>query len=415
MGSGRLWNRDFALLWQGQLISSLGKQAFALTALLWMKDATGSGSLVSLVMTAALLPAVILGPVSGVLVDIWNRKRIIAWTDLAGGLFILVAACLFFLVPGATGPLIAVVFAVSFLTGALDAFSQPSINASIPDIVPRERLEAANGLNMGGLQAAMFLSQGTAGFLYRVLGAPLLVLANAVTYLYAGATELLMRIPRVPARLDRDGLHPFHRFRLELGEGMRYLRGQRGLWTLILVYACLNFFISPILVLLPFFVEDYLRLNSDWYGFLMAAFGVGGLVGFLLAGAAPMRGKRREAAVSGSLVLQSVVTLLALVWRAPAGQVAIFALIGFFNGIMGVNVSTLIQVAPPQEFRGRVQALITTVMAGIMPLGMALGGFLFDLSGQNVPLVFGISGGLTLAVSVACLAIRDYRQFLSSE
>ena len=415
MKYARLWNRDFTLLWQGQLVSSLGKQAFGLTALLWMKEATGSGSLVGLVMTAALLPAVILGPVAGVLVDILDRKKIIAWTDIAGGFLILIAAALFFLLPGETGLLIATVFAVCLLTGALDTYSQPSIGASIPDIVPKEKLEAANGLNMGGLQIATFLSQGSAGFLYRVLGAPFLVLANAVTYLYAGATELLMRIPRVRARPEREGLHPFRRFRLELGEGFRFLRGHRGLWTLVLVYAFINFFISPIIVLLPFFVQDYLRLSSDWYGFLMAAFGIGGLMGFAFAGAIPTRGRARELAVSGSLILQSAFTLLAIAWRAAGAQLLLFALIGAFNGIMDVNINTLIQLATPQEFRGRVQALMTTIIAGIMPLGMALGGLLFDLSGQNVPLVFGVSGGLALLVSISSLAVRDYRTFLSSE
>jgi DHA3 family macrolide efflux protein-like MFS transporter len=415
MQAVRLWNRDFTLLWQGQLISSLGKQAFGLTALLWMKDATGSGSLVGLVMTVSLLPAVVLGPLAGVLVDIWDRKRIIAWTDLAGGVFILLAAFLFFSLPGATGLLIAAVFAVSLLTGALDTFSQPSIGASIPDIVPKEKLEAANGLNMGGLQVAMFLSQGSSGFLYRILGAPFLVLVNAVTYLYAGATELLMRIPKVPARPEREGLHPFHRFRLEFGEGFRFLRGHRGLWTLILVYAFLNFFLSPIIVLLPFFVEDYLRLTADWYGFLMAAFGIGGLAGFALAGLVPTRGKSREIAVSGSLVLQSALMLVAIIWRVPGAQILLFALIGALNGVMGVNINTLVQIATPQEFRGRVQSLMTTIIAGVMPLGMALGGLLFDLAGQNVPLIFGVSGGLTLAVSILSLAVRDYREFLSSE
>jgi len=65
----RLWNRNFSLLWQGQVVSSIGKQTFALAAMLWLKQLTDSGTLMGLVMTAALLPMVVLGPVAGVVVD----------------------------------------------------------------------------------------------------------------------------------------------------------------------------------------------------------------------------------------------------------------------------------------------------------------------------------------------------------
>jgi len=119
----------------------------------------------------------------------------IAWTDVAGGLLVAAAAALFFLVPGRQELLLAAVFVVSLGTGLLDAFSQPSISAALPDLVPRDKLEAANGLNLTGLHAAMLVSQGASGILYRLLGAPLLVAVNAVAYLWAGFTELGIRTP----------------------------------------------------------------------------------------------------------------------------------------------------------------------------------------------------------------------------
>jgi len=420
-GPQRLWNRDFALLWQGQLVSSLGKQAFVITALLWLKDATGSGSVIGLVMMAALLPPVLLGPVAGVFVDRWNRRKIIAYTDIAGGLFVLAAAVLFFLAPEARALLIGAVFAVTLATGLLDAFSQPSIASSVPALVPRDKLEAANGLNMSGVQLAVFGAQGSSGLLYSILGAPLLVLWNAGTYLYAGVTELFIRMPtREPSGEDaareaeRAELHPWRRFRLEFAEGLRYLQSNRGLLTLVAVYAVLNFLISPVLVTLPFFATDYLELGPAWYGYLMAAFGLGAMLGFLTAGAFPTRGRARELAVNASLVIQTLLTFAALVWRAPAAELGIFLVIGLTGGIMNVNIFTLVQLSVPPEFMGRVQSLLTTVCAGAMPLGMALSGFLFDLSGQNVPLMFVASGASSLAAIAGALMVRDYRSFLAS-
>ncbi len=283
--------------------------------------------------------------------------------------------------------------------------------------MPRERLEAANGLNMSGVQLAVFASQGSSGLLYSLLGAPLLVLVNAVTYLYAGVSELFIRMPpREPAPEDaaRASLHPFHRFRLELGEGFRYLKGERGLLTLILVYAVLNFLISPVLVTLPFFAEDYLGLGPAWYGYLMAAFGLGAVLGYGAAGAFPTRGRARELAVNASLVVQTLLIYAALYWKAPAAEIGIFLAIGLTGGIMNVNIGTLIQLAVPRDYMGRVQGLMTTVAAGAMPLGMALSGVLFDLSGQDLPLMFLGSATLSLAAIAAALAIKDYRRFLAS-
>ena len=117
-------------------MSSIGKQTFALAAMLWLKQITESGTLMGLVMTAALAPMVILGPIAGVLVDRWDRRRLIAWTDLAGGFLVLGAAGFFFF-PATLPARIGILFGVTILTGLLDSISQPAIGASIPSLVPQ--------------------------------------------------------------------------------------------------------------------------------------------------------------------------------------------------------------------------------------------------------------------------------------
>lgn len=407
----RLWNRSFALLWQGQLVSSLGKNAFWLAALLWLKETTGSGTLSGLISGVSTLPAVLLGPIAGVFVDRVNRGRLIAWTDVAGGVLVAIATALFFAVPGNIPLLLAAVFVVTLGTGLLDTFSQPSITACIPDIVPKDRLEAANGLNLSVLHVAMLVAHAAAGLLYRLIGAPLLVAANAVAYLWAGFSELGVKTPDRPRVTTAQ--HPWRKFSAELAEGARWVWRHRGLRTVIALSTVLNFLITPVLALMAFFVEDWLALGPEWLGYLMACYGGGGLVGFAVAGAWKVSGRGRLALVAAAMIGQSATVALMVALPAVAVQVALFLAAGLFGGIVNVHFMTLLQTAAPTELRGRVQSLSMTLSMAVMPVGMALAGVFHDLTRGNFWLVIGLPGVLMLAASIAALALREYREFLA--
>jgi MFS family permease len=233
-----------------------------------------------------------------------------------------------------------------------------------------------------------------------------------VAYLWAGFSELGIKTPDAPKR-TRDGSHPLKRFAAELAEGARYVWHHQGLRTMLVVFTALNFFVTPLLALMAFFVQDYLRLGPDWMGYLYACYGAGGLMGFALAGALPVRGRGREIMLAAATVGQSATIPLMLVLPGIPLQIALFLAAGLMGGVVNVHVMTLLQTAAPPEMRGRVQGLATTVSAGVMPVGMALAGILFDVSGGNFWLVIGLPGLAMLAVSGAALFSRSYRSFLA--
>ena len=87
---------------------------------------------------------------------------------------------------------------------------------------------------------------------------------------------------------------------------------------------------------------------------------------------------------------------------------------GILSGTLNIQVLTLIQGSTPTELRGRVMSLVITLSGAISPVGMALGGFLGDLAGKNLPLIFGLCGGFAASVVILTAANRSFREFLST-
>lgn len=413
--SARLFNRNFFLLWQGQFVSQMGSQAYAIAMMLWVKHETGSASLMGLLMMVSMIPFVILGPFAGTFADHFSRRKIIIFSDLLSGIPVLTLAFLMFSLPHASELLIVCLFLVNVTVGIIRSFFNPAISASIPDIVPREKVSAANSLNQSSIQISQFIGQGIGGYLFVLLGAPLLFLIDGLTYLFSAFSESFIRIPQKIPEKKGGWLDKFKQFKADTSEGFRYIWGHTGIKALFFAAAFINFFGIPILVLLPFFVEDHLKVTSDWYGYILAAFGLGALIGYGIAGGVKISSHLRSKAVISALVLMSFCLPLLSIVHRPLIALVLMMIIGAFGGFFNINIYTLLQIAIPSEIRGRVFGLLITLTAGLTPISMGLCGVIADLMNQNIPLIYAVSGIITLCLTIITSFSRNFRDFLRSE
>jgi len=411
----KLMNRNFFLLWQGQSISQLGAQAFAVAMLFWIKHATDSATVMGLLQMVSSLPAVLLGPIGGAFADRHSRRKIIIFSDALSGISVLSLAGLMFVAADATDTILVWLFLVSVFTAITRAFFNPAISAAIPDLVPKDRVTSANSLGQLSYQISMFIGQGLGGTIFRLLGAPALFLINGLTYLFSAASESFITIPQ--ATLERSGgwKDQFREFGRDVLDSLRYVWARAGLRGLVLVSAFLSFFRVPVIVLLPFYVEDFLQATTDWYGFLLATYGIGSLAGYLFAGSMKISGKARGALMMGFIVLESAgYGLLGLVSR-PAVALLFAFLGGVAGGFVTINITTLVQITTPCEIRGRVFGLLGTISGSLAPVAMGLAGVLADLMDQNIPLLYGVCGGVMALLSTWIATDQDYRTFLAYE
>lgn len=262
ISKNKLWNINFALLWQGQLVSSFGDSVYDIALGFWILAKTGSTALMGLLMAAIAIPRVILSPIAGTYVDRHNRRRILIMSDIVRGIvitFVGIAALMGFIE-------IWMVLVSGIILGVCGSFFNPAVQSSIPDIVPKDKLVKANSSFSLIGTATNIIGNTAGGFLYQFLGAPLMFLINGLSYIFSACTEVFIKIPNI--KRNAKDLN----FWDDLKSGFNFVKNFTGLKYLYVTIAFLNFFaVMGITLLLPFFnTKKY--LGPERYGIAMAFF-----------------------------------------------------------------------------------------------------------------------------------------------
>lgn len=408
----RLFNRNFFLLWQGQLVSMIGTQVFSIGMIFWIKHNTNSASLMGLLMMVSSITGVLLTIAGGIMADRYDRRRIIVWSDALSGLAVLLLGALIFLMPGRTELVLAGIFLSAVLIATLSSFSEPSITAAIPDLVPKEKLNGANSMSQLSMQLSVLAGQGIGGILFRFLGIELLVLINAVSYLYSAFSESFMSIPTRYHGEAGPAKKQLERTRQDLTEGFSFIWERRGLKRLILLSTFLNLLIMPVLLLLPFYIEDHLRVTAEWYGFILASFSAGSLLGYLFAGIFRFGCQTQRRVILLFMILEPLLYALLSLLSSEYLALAFAGLAGLMRGYITVNIISILQLTTPCNIRGRVIGFMSTLSGAMAPLGAGLAGVIFDFTGHNIQLIYLSCALLMLAVTVLTALSRDFRKYL---
>jgi DHA3 family macrolide efflux protein-like MFS transporter len=411
----KLLNKNFVLLWQGQLVSLFGMQAYSIAMMFWIKHQTGSATLMGLVMMVSQIPGVLLGPISGVFVDRYSRWKIIVGSDLIRGLITMALAALVFFSPDGNNIIIVGLFTVGLISSTVAAFFNPAITAAIPELVPTEKLATANSMHAFSYQVSNFVGMGIGGVLFRIMGASMLFFIDGITYIFSAISEMFIKIPQNFPDEKADAKSNFSRMIDDIKEGFLFIWQNKGMRDLFFTATLLNFFLVPGMVLTPFFVEDYLMANSDWYGYIIAGMGLGSIIGFAIAGSIKVSGPvRSKINVTAIILLTIFLTLFGFI-RAKELAVVNMLMSGIMAGFFNVNLLTILQQTTPDWIRGRVFAVLTTIGGALVPVAMGLTGVITDMLNQNVPLVLIAGGGLSFFSCVMLAFSRAFREYMAYE
>ncbi len=411
-------------IWLGQVLSLLGSGLTSFALGVWTYKTTGDVTQYALVMLAATLPGILLGPVAGALVDRWNRRWVLVLSDVAAGLSSLVLALLLF--NGLLQPWHA--YITTAVVSAASAFQHPAFSVLVSTVVPPQHLGRANGLVQVGLAFSQLMAPMLSATLIELIELKGILIIDATTLALGTLPLLLARIPREHLVSSSSEERPS--LLASIREGGVYLRTTPGLLALIGFLAASNFITGTVEVLVTPLVLSFADVRT--LGALTTAGGLGMLAGSLVISA--WGGPKRL--VNGVLGFQFTCGL-ALICVGLALSIPVLACVAFafFFGLPIINGSSqaILQRTVPLAMRGRVFAVTSTITGAMLPLAytvagpladhvfepaMATGGRLAPLlgtvfgegPGRGIALMFFLAGALTLLVTLLSTLYRPLRE-----
>lgn len=353
--------RDFLLIWLGQLTSGIGSRLSSFALGIWVLKTTGSTTQFALIFVSMAVPALLIAPFAGALVDRWDRRITMLVCDLVSATMQLAMALLLMQGQLAVWHL----YIGVGITALASAFHAPAYAASIPLLASREQLTRVNGLVQMGYAVAQVAGPLLAGVLVSVISLHGVLLVDALTFLAAVAALLAARVPRPPRSEQQESVLK------EAATGWRYVRERDGLLGLLMVFGASNFlFAIASIAITPLVLSmaDPARL-----GVQMAVGGAGLLLGGM-AIAATGGLKRRVHGVLGFSLLAGLA--LAAHGLAPSFALVTAAGFVFFLALPAISASndSVWQSKVPPNLQGRCFAIQRVLAEAAMPVGYCLAG-----------------------------------------
>jgi MFS family permease len=377
--------RNYRLFFAGQVVSNTGTWMQRIAQDWLVLQITNSPLAVGITTALQFLPMLLFGLWGGLLVDRYPKRRLLLITQsVMGALAVLLAVLT---ITGAVQ--VWQVYLIALGLGVATVVDNPARQTFVNEMVPKNLVRNAVGLNSGNFQLARMLGPAVAGVLISLVGIGSAFALNALSFVAVIAALLLMRTKE----LQRMPLAP--RGPGQLREGLRYVRRTPALlWPIVLVFFVGTFGYN-FAIILSAYTKDVFDSGAEIYGLLNTAIAAGSVVGALVAA-------RRTNATLAVLFVSAAGVGLGLVllgltpWFIPF--VVLLVAVGFISVTFNTLGNSSVQLASSPELRGRVMSLYMLVFMGGTPLGSLVVGWITEQWGAPIALV--ISGGVCVLAAV---------------
>ena len=390
-GARAFRHRNYRLFFTGQLISLVGTWMMTVAQSWLILKLTGDPLLLGAVAAAQFGPVLVLGLFGGLLADALPKRRTLIATQVWPLVLGLVMSALVF----TNTVQVWHVLVIAFLLGCRNAIDMPTRQAFVVEMVGREDVGNAVAFNSAMFNAARVLGPAVGGLTIGALGVGPAFLADALSYVAVIVAYLMMRDSELHTRPTIERPASVQAVLHNLGEGLGYVRRTPVVLAAISVVALVSTFGMNFTVVIPPYAQDILHTDAAGYGFLMSMVGVGSVLSALTIA---FTGKTKPIIIG----LGAVTLALGEMALAASSSFGVSLVAMFFVGVGGISMAatanTVVQLAVPDQLRGRVMSVYTTVFAGSTPIGGLVTGAIASSAG--VPFAIGLGAVLSLVTGV---------------
>ncbi|MDM5189015.1 MFS transporter [Bacillus sp. DX4.1] len=396
MGKSILKNRAFLFMWIGSAISELGGAFGTFCNSIIIYQLTGSKMALGSMWLLYFIPSLILQLVIGPFIDKWSRKWIMIVSQWIRGIAFLLP--LLMMITGNVETWH--IYAVQIVVGLITPFYVPANQAITPTIVSKEQLQTANAYIDGMARLMMFLAPILGGVMIEFVGVKLTLLLVCLFLFISGGLLLFVQEKRAPKMVRKSWLEQFL-------EGFAYFFKQPIIVWLGVFLAFVQFGVGVTMVTNLPYITDELSASYAEYGYFMAGFPLGYVIGSMLVGKVQYHSRR--VLMLGSLVIGGLTyislglnysIILAIMIEVVAG-----VCMAFFN----VHNTTICQQIVPNDMMGKIFSVRLFLIRGAMPLGVLVGGILSEIWGVRA--LYILIGSIICVASLAGI-LFPYFKFL---
>ncbi|HBE88940.1 MAG TPA: antiporter [Elusimicrobia bacterium] len=390
---------DFRRLFAGRIVSAVGDKFFAIAIAWWVLSGAGDHGKfhLGMIMAMTFLPVVLFGPFFGALVDRSDKRLSMLWADAARLLLVFTLGLLTW-----SGRLeLWMLYALCFMIAGFGPMFEASVSSSLLRLTSEEHLGAATAADSSVMQLSNVFGSALGSVLIAALGAAGAFFFNSATYalsfvaVWAISSDLRVRGGEQAPYFD------------ELKAGLRYISSNRPLLALLLSFAALNFFVGPILILIPMIVKFVINGSVKWLAIFETFFAAGSA---LAAIAMSFRsGCRNVYAWLFAALVAIGLPFLGLYFTSDRmGICALLFVIGAALGLGNAVVLTLFQRTVPEEMKGRFFSVLTTVSYAVLPLTFMLNGLLAESRSVGFSILLNACAVLALSTLVLAIPRLEY-------